>query len=318
MPQKSNAPILYVKVARVRDEATNIKSFELVSIDSKVLPAFTAGAHIGIHLPNGIRQYSLCNDPQERNRYLIGVQKEEAGRGGSKLIHEKLVAGKMLKITAPRNHFPLADSGDHILLAGGIGITPMLSMASELARRNQAFRLWVFTRAPERTPFRERLAELAQAGMATVHHDGGDKAKSFDVGGLLADFAPGRHMYCCGPQGFINTVHQATAHWPAKNRHFESFMPAAPQGNASSFKVIGARSGVTLVVPPDQSMLKTMLEGGIDTDFACENGTCGACKVRYLAGEPEHRDMVLTEEEKKHYLMPCVSRAKGDSLVLDL
>jgi vanillate O-demethylase ferredoxin subunit len=303
-------------------EAQDILSFELAEPAGGDLPPFAAGAHIDVHVPGGfLRQFSLCNDPAERHRYVTAVLREPAGRGGSRAMHERVRVGDTLEISAPRSNFPLAEgAGRHLLIAGGIGITPLLAMVRRLARLGADFTLHYCTRSTERTAFRAALAEAERAGRVRYHHDGGDPRRGLDVGALLAPVEPATHVYCCGPAGLMAAVKAATAHWPTPQVHFEYFAPPSPDAaiaGGAAFEVAIRSTGKVYPIAADRSILATLREAGLVLDSSCESGTCGTCKTRYLAGEPEHRDYVLSGEEQRDHVMICVSRAKG-RLVLDL
>lgn len=317
-------------------EADGIASFELRAADGGELPAFSAGAHIDVHLrPGCVRQYSLCNDPRERHRYVVAVQREEAGRGGSRAMHDELRIGQALAISAPRNFFPLAsEARRHLLLGGGIGITPMMAMVAELEARGAEFFLHSCTRGPGKTAFRGRLEALAAAGRGTVHHDGGVPSQGLDVRALLRDHDPGTHLYYCGPPGFMGACERASTHWPSGTVHCEHFAASSSPksflsndeleaaGDAAlsglGFQIKVASSGAVYIVPNDKSIVEVLGEHGIEILTSCKAGLCATCKIRYLSGEVEHRDMVLDEAEQSEYLTACVSRAKSSMLVLDL
>ncbi len=315
---------MLLRVSAIADEAADIRTFEVVDPEGIDLLPFTAGSHVDVTPPGGpIRQYSLCNDPAERHRYRFAVLREPAGRGGSLLMHERVRVGDLLQVSAPRNHFPLDESaGQHLLIAGGIGVTPLLAMVQRLQAIGADFVLHYCTRSPERTAFREALAPLAAAGGVQYHHDGGDPAKGLDVAALLADAMPGTHVYCCGPQGLMAAVKAATAAWPAPQVHFEYFtppqLPGAAASTAGEFEVELASTGAVYAVPATQSILSVLTTAGMPLDSSCEAGVCGTCRTRYFAGEVDHRDCVLTDAERGEYLMICVSRAARGRLVLDL
>ncbi len=305
-----------VRVQRIVEEAEGIRSYELVAPDGGELPAFTAGAHIDVHVPGGfVRQYSLSNGPWERNRYVIGVQREPNGRGGSRAMHDAVKEGDELRIGLPKNNFALAsDSGYYVLIAGGIGLTPLLAMARELARTSRPFELHVCTRSIERTPFREALRELGDA--VRFHHDGGDPAKGLDVQALV-DEQIGSDVYCCGPTGLMNAVREATSGWPMDSIHFEAFVART---DGAPFEVKLRSSGACYAVPSGKSILQVLRENGVSVASDCEAGNCGTCLTGLLEGEADHRDEVLGPEERaaNRRIAVCCSRAKSKQLVLDL
>lgn len=323
-PRNSATPALQARLHAIVLEADGIASFELRAANGTALPAFTAGSHIDVHIrPGCVRQYSLCNDPAERDRYVVAVQREEGGRGGSRAMHDELRVGQEVTISAPRNFFALADDARrHLLLAGGIGVTPMMAMAAELAARGGDFFMHYCTREPGKTAFRARTQALAAAGRAAIHHDGGDPARGLDVKALLREPQPGTHVYCCGPTGFMEAVRAASAHWPAGSVHFEYFAsPAAGGAEAkanTAFRVRLARSGAELEVPADKSIADVLQENDVFLETSCREGYCGTCLTRYLAGEPEHRDSVLDEDDRREFMLVCCSRARSPVIELDL
>jgi len=313
-----------VRVARKTREAEGICSYELVRTDGVPLPPFAAGAHIDVHLPNGlVRQYSLCNPPGETHRYLIAVLRDAASRGGSQAMHDDVDAGTVLTIGAPKNHFPLVDAERSLLLAGGVGVTPILAMAETLADDGAAFELHYCARAPERAAFTERLGAARFAGRVYLHYDSAAAEQRLDLPALLAAPAPGTHLYVCGPQGFIDHVLDGarTHGWPASQLHVEYFGAAAVDTGADRpFDVQLASSGKVVTIPAGRTVLKVLAEQGVDIPYSCEEGVCGTCLTRVLAGEPDHRDLYLTDEERaaNDQFAPCCSRARTPLLVLDL
>ncbi|WP_051378468.1 PDR/VanB family oxidoreductase [Derxia gummosa] len=339
-----------VRVARIRDEAAGIRSYELVAPDGAALPGFEAGAHIDVHLPGGlVRQYSLCNPPGETHRYLIGVLRDPASRGGSRALHDEVSEGMTLTVGAPRNLFPLVPQAQRsLLVAGGIGITPMLAMAETLAARGADFALHYCGRSRERMAFLDRLAEPRFAGRVALHVDDGEAAQKLDLAALLAGSATergateagahalvaadggaapapdaGAHLYVCGPAGFIEAVLGAAraAGWPESRLHCEFFAAeVAPHAGDRAFEVVLASSGRVVTVPADRTVAQALAEAGVDVMLSCEQGVCGTCLTRVLAGEVDHRDQYLTPEEQaaNAEFTPCCSRAKSARLVIDL
>ena len=307
-------------VARCRDEAPGIRSYELVRADGGDLPPFTAGAHIDVELPGGpARQYSLCNAPTERHRYVIAVKREAAGRGGSAALVDTLGPGHRVNISQPRNHFPLASQAQrHVLIAGGIGITPNLAMAHQLHAQGAAFTLYYCTRSPETTAFRDMLSSAPFRDHVIIHHDGGDPSRGLDLRPIVATHVDGTHLYCCGPRGLMDAVHAATRHWPAGTVHFEDFAPVELTGADKPFQIKIAGSGRILDIPGDKTILQVLQESGFDVPSSCHSGTCGTCMTGLIAGQVDHRDFVLDDSERMRFLMVCISRAKDGLLTLDL
>jgi len=317
--------LLEVTVLSKTREAEGILSFEFAGPDMGDLPAFEAGAHIDVHLPGGIiRQYSLCNPPGPSRRYEIGVLKDPASRGGSVALHEGVQVGDRLRISAPRNLFPLADNATRSLLfAGGIGITPMLSMAESLSAAKADFELHYVAHSPDRMAFQKRIRDSAFAQSAHFHFGSAQLRKTLEAGQLLTKPAPDTHLYVCGPVRFMEYVLEtAKANgWSSQQLHREYFAPPETDyaGNGG-FEVEIKSSGKIIPIPADKSVLEALEEVGIYVPVACEEGVCGTCLTRVLAGEPEHRDVFMSDEEhaRNEQFTPCCSRARSARLVLDL
>lgn len=311
-----------VVVRSVESVTPRIKSFELADPAGAPLPAFEAGSHVDVSLPNGlVRSYSLLNDSRERHRYVIAVLREEAGGGGSVWVHDSLEAGDVLSITEPQNRFEIDEGGDHnILIAGGIGITPLLSMAERFDELGIDFKLYYCTRNRAETAFADYI-ERRFAGRHVFHHDQGRAELSLDVAALVSDRQPGTHVYVCGPPGLIAAVRNAAQDWPKGTVHFELFGAAhVPLKTANQpFDVHLKRRNVTLHVPADRTILEVLTANEIRVRSICRDGYCEACSTRYVSGKVDHRDSVLDEEDRKTLLQVCVSRAMpGENLVLDL
>ena len=318
-----SAAELKLRVQSITYQAQGINTFELVDPQGGALPHFTAGAHIDVLLENGlIRQYSLANDPRETHRYIIGVLHEPEGRGGSAAMHATVRVGQLLKISPPRNHFPLADDAKfHLLLAGGIGVTPMMAMMQELRAKGASYQLHYCARSPETTAFYDELCEQRNTRNVIVHHDGGDYTQGLDIAALLKDCAPGTHLYYCGPGGFMAAAEKAARHWPLGTVHCEYFTAGddvAATATDAAFQVKIASSGDVYDIPPDQSIVKVLKDHGIDVPTSCESGLCGTCLTPFLEGEPEHRDLLLNAEEHQEFVLICCARSKTPVLVLDL
>jgi vanillate monooxygenase ferredoxin subunit len=320
-----NASELQVRVARKAAEALDIATFELVNVDDRPLPAFSAGSHVDVHLGDGLtRQYSLCNDPSEGHRYLIGVLRDPASRGGSQAMHERIKEGDVLHISPPKNHFPLAHNASHsVLLAGGIGVTPILCMAERLAVTGASFEMHYCTRSPERTAFRDRIAASGFASQVHFHHDDGDAAQKLQLDSVIKPVRPGVHLYVCGPKGFMDWVLDSArkAGWPSEQLHYEFFGAEVVKSETdASFDVKLASSGKVIKVTKDQTVVEALSAAGIEVATSCEQGVCGTCLTRVLEGEVDHKDMYLTPEEQaaNDQFLPCCSRAKSPLLVLDL
>jgi vanillate O-demethylase ferredoxin subunit len=313
-----------VRVASKHNEADGICSYELVPTSGDSLPGFAAGAHVDVHLPgNLIRQYSLCNPPIETHRYQIGVLRDAGSRGGSEAMHDHIDVGSVLTISEPKNHFPLVEAKRTLLLAGGIGVTPILAMAETLAAKGAAFEMHYCARSPDKAAFKERLGESHLRDLVHFHYDSGDAAQKLDMAALLANPQPDTHLYVCGPQGFIEYV-LGTAKaqgWPAAQLHVEYFSAAAVDTTGDQpFDVKLASNGKVFTVPAGTTVIKVLAEAGVEIPYSCEEGVCGTCLTRVVEGVPDHRDMYLTEEEQaaNDQFTPCCSRAKTKVLVLDL
>ena len=319
------AALIRVRVAARQDEALDICSLDLVPVDGSALPAFSAGAHIDVHLPGGlVRQYSLCNPPGETHRYRIAVLRDAASRGGSATVHDQLQVGTVLDIGTPRNLFELAPSAPHhLLLAGGIGITPLLAMAEQLAAQGGGFTLHHATRSRERTPFVAQLASAPYADRVHHHFDDGPATQKLDLAATLRSAPAGSHLYVCGPTGFMEAVlaEGRAQGWDEARLHREYFA-AAPTGTAGDggFELELASSGRVIPVAADQTALAALLAAGLDIPMSCEQGVCGTCLTGVKSGVPDHRDQYLTPEERaaNNQFLPCCSRASSARLVLDL
>ena len=315
---------LEVRVRARRDEADGICSFELEPLGDAALPAFSAGAHIDVQVPAGpVRQYSLCGDPQEASRWRIGVLREPASRGGSLGMHASVQVGAVLKVSAPRNLFALTAAAHTVLVAGGIGVTPILAMAQQLHRDGQAFEMHYCARSPARMAFREEIATGHFGDRARLYFSDDAASAPFDAVAALRAAPPGAHLYVCGPSGFMDYVLASAreAGWAEARLHREYFAGAAQDSAVDQpFALRLARSGATLNVPVGSTALQVLLDHGIDINFSCESGVCGSCITPVLEGTPDHRDTCLMDSEhaQNQLFTPCCSRAKTAALVLDL
>jgi vanillate O-demethylase ferredoxin subunit len=308
-----------VRVESMRREAIDVLAFDLLPADGRPLASSEPGAHIDVHVPDGpVRQYSLCGDLRGTERYTIAVKREANGRGGSAAMHERVAVGSVLAIVGPRNNFPLAqDARRSLFVAGGIGITPIHAMIHALHAADRDWELHYCARSEGHAAFYRDLRALAPGRV----HAYFSEEPILDVATLTRNQTPDTHLYCCGPKGLMTAVGEATAHWAPGHVHFEWF--SAPGGEAApnqAFEVELRRSGMTLTVPPDRSILQVLRDHGLDVPSSCEEGVCGTCETRVLAGEPEHRDMLLSPAERaaNSTMMICISRARSGRLVLDL
>lgn len=323
------ASTLSLQVRQVRLEATGIHSFELVDPDGADLPPFSAGAHLDIHLAGGVtRQYSISSDPAEAGHYVIGVLRDEAGRGGSKAVHETLRVGHSVQASRPRNNFALQPEAHKvILLAGGIGVTPLKAMAHELDRAGVDYALHYCARNARCAAFGTDFKPLRDRGRVHYHFDEGVPGQGLDIAALLASPSADTHVYYCGPAGFMKACAAATAAagWPRANVHFEHFKapvdetaPVADAFGDSSFAIRIHSSGVTVAVGAGQTIVEALQGHGVRVETSCQAGLCGTCKVRYLSGEVDHRDFILSDGEHAEYLTACISRARSAVIELDL
>ncbi|MGT2501143.1 PDR/VanB family oxidoreductase [Bradyrhizobium guangxiense] len=314
-------PITTVKtiVTAIEEAGAGIKLFTLADPDQWELPPFKPGAHIDLHLPNGlVRTYSLCNEPADNARYVIAVKREAEGRGGSRALHDDVGVGDVIGVSLPRGGLE-AGAGivRCVFVAGGIGVTPFLSMAQHLARTKQAdFELHLIVR--EEVPLAAQLGPLIEQGRVVVHRT--SRTGRPDLAALVGEGGPATTVACCGPEGMIDDFERVTAAWPAANVHIERFVAPAPvlDPDAKPFTLSLSRTGTEIQVRAGQTMLAALQEGGIDIATSCCGGICGACKVGWLEGKPVHRDRILSPYERERYLMVCVAGSDADRLVLDL
>lgn len=316
---------LQLRVTRKAPLAEDIAVLELARADGEPLPATEAGAHVELHLPGGlVRPYSLCHDPARPQRWRLAVLREPAGRGGSAAVHDALHEGDLVTASAPRNLFPLVPARRSLLLAGGIGLTPLLAMAWQLHGQGADFALHACARSAARAAFTAEIAAAPWAPRAHWHLDDGPAAQRLDLATVLGRAEAGTHVYVCGPAGFIEAVLQAAraAGYPEDQLHREYF-GAAPQPAGAvdaAFEVQVGRGGPVLQVAAGQTVVQALAAGGIELMTSCEQGVCGTCLTGVLEGTPDHRDQYLTDEERAagDRFLPCCSRACSARLVLDL
>lgn len=313
-------------VAAVERQADGISSWEFRRADGRALPPFTAGAHIDLHLANGLsRSYSLCNPQGDRDRYVVAINRDPASRGGSKLIHDKLTPGDSITISAPRNHFPLVEDARHVvLIAGGIGITPIFCMIQRLESLGRSWELWYSCRQRSMCAFRERLEvlEVAKPGRVHFNFDQEPGGRMLDLKQVIAGTPPYAHLYCCGPNPMLRAFETAATEIgrPRDHVHVEYFAAKEKAALGGGYRVACARSGVELEIEHGQSILDAMLAANIDIAYSCSEGICGICECKVLEGVPDHRDSVLTSDEQaaNDRMMVCCSGSKSARLVLDI
>ena len=321
---------LKLMVVEIAQLTPSIKKLVFASANDSALPVWEAGAHLLFELPNGLHNaYSLANNPAERGRYVTAILRESGGKGGSVYMHDDIKVGDVLKVTGPQNNFPIdKNAKKHLLIAGGIGITPLLAMGYRLAEMKADYHLHYCSKLASETAFIDEVKAVFGA-CVTFHHDGGDPSKGINLAEVLKSPAPGQHLYICGPAGLLNAVRETSKHWPEGSVHFELFGStrsaaeiAAMQHEAGddTFEVECVKSGVTLSVPPTKSIMQVLWDNNIEVLYACEEGWCGNCKVGLISGKVDHRDEYLSEKERETAIQVCISRAApGEKkLVLDI
>jgi len=323
-----SSPTLNALVHTMRYEADGIVSVEFRPATPEVdFPAFEAGSHIDLHLPNGlVRSYSLCNPSTDRQRYVVGVLNDKKSRGGSRYVHQQLRVGMTLPISAPRNNFALhEDAPRSVLVSGGIGVTPIWCMLQRLAALGRPVELIYCARNRKESAFRESIAQLAaEKNIALAWHFDDERGAPPDLKSLLAGKGADSHYYCCGPTPMLDSFEKACAALGYPQAHIERFAAVHVEAPAATetFVVECAKSGKSVEVPPGKSILDSLLDAGLQPDHSCKEGVCGACETRVLEfdGELEHRDGILTkfERDSGQTMMICVSLCKGKKVVLDV
>lgn len=307
---------LSMRLVAIRYAAHEINLYEFEGVDNPRLPPVSAGAHIDLHLPNTIvRSYSLIEPHENPSRYIIGVKRDPASRGGSSYIHDQMRVGQVLRVGVPRNSFPLNEQARHsVLIAGGIGITPILAMARRLAALGKPFELHYACREERDVALREEIEAL---GGADVHVDA-TRGCVLDLAAIVQNAPRGSHFYCCGPAPMLKAYEEATADIPPKRIHFERFGSAEPIAFEGGYSVLLEDTGEEYVIPEGKSILEVLRDAGHDMAYSCEAGICGSCQMRVIEGIPNHQDMVLSEAERAENdtMMICCSGAKSKRLVL--
>jgi vanillate O-demethylase ferredoxin subunit len=316
---------LKVQARNLRFEADGVISIELAALDGQPLPAFTAGAHVDVLLPNGVsRSYSLVNSQNDRDVYLIGVFRGPEAGDGSKYIHENLRPGQELWISLPRNNFPLAkaQTGRHVFIAGGIGITPFCSVIDRLNEFGHPWKLFYCARTRRNAAFIDRITQLESRGVGEVvfTFDGEPGGRLLDIRAVVAAEGAETHFYCCGPNGMLAAYRVACASLPPERVHLEYFSSDVSAATGGGFVVVLARSGRRVPIPPGETILDALVREGLQLSYSCKEGICGACETGVIAGTPEHRDLILTEGDKaaNTSMMICCSGSRTPELVLNL
>lgn len=311
-----------LRVKRISYEAESINSYELVLPAGGNLAPFTAGSHIDLHLKNGmIRSYSLVNDQGERHRYVIAVNKDAAGRGGSSLVHDSFKAGDIVTVSMPRNNFALReDAESSLLIAGGVGITPLVSMIRRLQALSRPWKLSYAARTRPAAAFLGELGAIGPDAQLHVHFDDEHGGRPLDLAAIVGDAPASAHLYCCGPVPMLEAFEKATAGRPAGHVHVEYFQAKQAPAVDGGFEVRLARSNRTIVVEPGKTILNAVLDAGVMANYSCSEGVCGTCETRVIEGIPDHRDLFLSPEEQaaNKSIMICCSGSKSGTLVLDL
>ena len=310
---------LELRVAGRSVAATGVVTLDLAAADGQMLPAWSPGAHIDLHLPNGlVRQYSLCGQVRDRSRWRVAVLREPAGRGGSACVHDQLAVGDVVAGGGPRNHFVYTPAARSLFIAGGIGITPLLPMIDAAEADGVDWTLVYGGRTLDAMAFHEQLRALGDRVRLLPQ----DRHGLLPVRELLAAEPRETEVYCCGPEGLLAAVEAHHADRDPARLHVERFAPAErdPDAVDTTFTVTLQRSGRSLTVPADRSILQTLEEAGVEVESSCEEGSCGTCETPVRGGRPDHRDSVLTpvEREAGETMMVCVSRSLTAELVLDL
>lgn len=316
--------MLKVEIREIRDEAEGVRSLLLTPVEGQTLPAFEAGAHIDLNLPSGkIRQYSLYNGPQETDGYRIAVLREAEGQGGSIEIHDQLKQGDQIEISEPRNLFALKPTSGHsLLVAGGIGITPILSMARQLAAEGKPFDLHYCARRREQAAFADWLEQSEFADQVHLHLSQEADSSRMDATQVLANPGSDDQLYVCGSPAFIDQMLETASvqGWPSINLHREYFTAEepTPQDGDQAFEILVGEKLVK--VAADETAAAALEKAGFILPLSCEKGVCGSCLTTVVDGQPDHRDLYLTEEEQAENKMftPCCSRSRSARLVLDL
>jgi ferredoxin-NADP reductase len=317
------AHLIEARVVAIETVARDTKIFTFRRAEGGALPPYEPGAHIDLHLPNGlVRQFSLAVPASDPESYVVGVKRDENSRGGSRYLIDEMRVGQQIRISAPRNTFPLVEDAEHVtLFAGGIGITPIWCMVQELAARKRSWKLYYACRSRSDMAF---LEALEQFGAQAVHLHFDDEAggKVLDIAAAIAAAPANAHLYCCGPNAMLKAFEAAICARPRHCVHVEYFAPKEEEssGKLGGFWVELARSGEEYFIPEGKKILEVLYEAGADVDYSCELGICGACETRVISGIPEHHDSVLSEEEQAENtrVMICCAGCKTERLVLDM
>jgi tetrachlorobenzoquinone reductase len=318
-PVTADETLIEVRLNAIRYAARDANLYELVRADGAPLPAAEPGAHVDLHLPNGIvRQYSLTIPDPSPTRYVLGIKRDAASRGGSKYVFEELRVGQRITISAPRNNFGLTEDAAHVvLLAGGIGITPIFAMVQRLGALGRSWELHYSCRSRAHMAFFDALRHFKQA---RLHFDDEAGGKFLDLAGIIGSMRESTHLYCCGPTPMLAAFEAATKSWPAERLHLEYFTAKEAAGLEGGFVVRLARFDKEFLIPPGKSILEVLRAAGFNLPYSCQEGLCGSCETKVIAGIPDHRDSVLTQSERaaNDTMMICCGGSKTEKLVLDI
>ncbi|WP_238366855.1 PDR/VanB family oxidoreductase [Mesobacterium pallidum] len=307
------------RLIQIRLEAEGVHAYRFEPLPGETLPPFEAGAHVNVTLGDGItRSYSLLNDPADPSFYEIAVHLSPTSRGGSRYIHEHWHVGLVVDMTDPSNNFPLDETAAHsVMIAGGIGITPLLSMIDRLDAIGRPWELHYVAQSPERAAF---VRHLSGRDNVHVQFDGIEGGQPLDLRGVVEAAPADAHLYCCGPQGMLDAYKGFAAGRPKGHVHLEYFTADTQIATEGGFVVELAKSGKSFEIKEGDRILDVLLDNGVDVPFACSEGTCGTCETRVIEGTPDHRDFFLTDDERAsgEMMMVCCSGCKSDKLVLDL
>ena len=322
-PQSADAPNcdrLDMRVTAIRYAGPDTNLYELRPLSKDLLPVFKAGAHVDLFLPTGlIRQYSIASDPEDRSRYVLGIKRDASGRGGSRFVHDSFRAGTVVPMSLPRSTFSLVEDGKPaVFIAGGIGVTPFLSMAQRATCIDLNWKLYAAVRRRVELPILSPVR--SQGERITTHVDEEHDGRPIDLAAIVRAVSPDTHLYCCGPSPMLKAFEQETASRESKYNHIERFTNDAPVGAASGYTVQLARSNLTVQIEPGQTIIEALRDKGVRVTTSCEQGVCGSCETRIVAGRPDHHDVILTDDEKasNKTMMICCSGSLDDVLVLDL
>ena len=320
-PKPAPAGLIDARLVEITPVAKDTNLYTFRRAEGGPLPPYKPGAHIDLHLPNGmIRQFSLCAPNTDPESYVVGIKRDAQSRGGSRYIYDEMKVGHDIKISAPRNNFPLVENAEHVVLvAGGIGITPIWCMAQQLTALGRSWKLYYACRSRADMAFLEALEKL-DPNFRHLHFDEEAGGKVLDLAAAIAAAPPDAHFYCCGPNPMLAAFEAAAANRPRDHVHVEYFTAKAEASTTGGFWVELARSGEEYFIPEGKKILEVLFEAGIDVDYSCELGICGACETRVISGIPDHRDAVLSAEEQdaNTKVMICCCGSKTERLVLDM